>query len=195
MPVPVLRRDDAPRADVQPRLLAHLLLGIAAHRLQHVAPAAGQRPQAVLLLHEQDFSVAEHRGAGVDLRGLVAGLIAEQPPDRVRRQLGAVGEHLGGDVADALEALNIVDVAAVEQPRLCQRLKLYRPVQPFFVGHGWCLLCVVGGRLAHLLGELAACGRLRGRRGGESAIREKRGQGKGPSVIPPKGTRRQINES
>ena len=86
-----------------------------------------------IFFDEQDFIVFENRGAGVELRGLVALFAAEQTLDGVFGHLGFTGDHLGGDLPDARKTLPVEFIFGIGESVLGQRLQLDRPPQPGFV--------------------------------------------------------------
>ena len=132
--VPIVQGDEADELGLQARFLAHFLEGVVGDAPIDVDPAAGERPATVVLVHQQDASgVVEERGTGVQLGRLEAHLVAEEVLDALRRQVCALGHHLGGDVADALEALAVKGVLGVGQARLREELQLLRPDQPLWL--------------------------------------------------------------
>lgn len=166
----VLHGDDAHKLRVQTGLLLDLLKRVLAHGHIHVAPPAGQCPAPVRLAHEENAPVVgEYGGAGVDLRGLIPGLAAEEVLHRADGYRAFETEHFRGNLAYAREALNIKAVAAVIQPRLCERLQLYRPVQPFFAHvHRFILLIckylpAAAGRYGRFYSYISTAARRRGR--------------------------------
>ena len=86
-------------------------------------------------MDQEDFIPLKNGGAGVDFRGLVPRLIAEQPLDLLHGQAGALGHHLRRQFPNTPVALQVVFILAVGQSGLGQGLQLHRPVQPFGLGH------------------------------------------------------------
>lgn len=112
--LPVLHGDDAHEFRVQTGLLLDLLERVLAHGHVYVAPPAGQRPAPVRLAHEENVpGVGEYGGAGVDLRGLIPGLAAEEVFHLADGYRAFETEHFRGNLSYAREALNIKPVAAV----------------------------------------------------------------------------------
>ncbi len=132
--VPIVERHQSLHLAVQPRLLADFLDRVPRDALQRVAPTAGKRPATVVLMDEEDASgLVEEGRTGIDFRGLEAHLVAEKPLHRLQGVSAPYGHHLGGDVADALEAFGIEGIFGVSQPRLGQELQLLGPRQPTFL--------------------------------------------------------------
>ena len=132
MLVPVLHRDDEVRGDMESRLLPRFLYGVLLHGKSRVHPAAGERPQSVVLPDKKDTVVFEYSRAGIKLRGLIPGLAAEKLLHRIKRQAGGAAEHFCRDLPHTLKPLNIIHIPAVVQSRLTDGLKLYRPLKPLF---------------------------------------------------------------
>ena len=72
-----MQRYQAPHLHLQPGFLAHLLHDIGGNGLVHIHPATRQRPEAILFAHQQDFSLVDDGGAGIQLGCLEPGFIAE----------------------------------------------------------------------------------------------------------------------
>ena len=70
VPIAVLHRDQPQRGDGQAGFFTNLLFRIGTDRFIHIHPAAGERPAAVILPNQQDFSVPENRRARIELWGL-----------------------------------------------------------------------------------------------------------------------------
>ena len=122
--------DEPVRGDAQARLFKGLFHGVLRDRLIYIAPAAGERPCAVRFVDEQNLSVIENRGAGINLRCLISGLVAEKLFDLFCRDVAFVGYHLGGYLSYPLVSLEVIGVVSICQPRLRETLELNGPAEP-----------------------------------------------------------------
>ena len=130
MQVVFLQGDEAAGEYLQPRFLKRLLGGVLGDGGVHVHPAAGQRPQAGVLLYQQDAPVLDDGGARVDLRRLIAGLAQKHIAHSLFRQAAAARKHLRRQFAQAREALKVVRVFGIGQPRLGDELHLHGGLHP-----------------------------------------------------------------
>ncbi len=132
VPIAILHCDETTGDNIEPSLLLDLLDRIAGNRLQHIHPATGQRPAPVLLKHEEYPlpRVIKNSRARIQLRRLVARLIAKNIPHLLYRVLRLMREHLSRDVTQALVALAIIDLGLVGDPTLGDTLELNSPLQP-----------------------------------------------------------------
>ena len=119
---PVLNGDQPLRRDGESGFLPDFLFGVGRDGLVNVAPAAGQTPCAVIFMHKQDFAVDKNSGSGIDFRGLIASLIAEQIADFLHGNIRFRGDHLRGDFPQLSVPLPVIFVLPVLKPRLCNAL-------------------------------------------------------------------------
>ena len=132
MPVPILHRDDAYRLHFKAGFFQNLFFCIGSHRLQHITPAAGQRPCAVVFVHQQNFVFRKNGCPCINLRRLISCLIAKQTLNLFHRNLCLFLNYFCRDPAQTFIPLNIIYVIRISQPGLCQTLNLHRPGQPLF---------------------------------------------------------------
>lgn len=82
----------------------------------HQPPGRAQVP--VVFVNEKNSAVCKHSRPRVDLRRLVACLIAEQVMDLFGWKTGSRGEHFGGDLPQLRVTLPVILVLPILQPGL-----------------------------------------------------------------------------
>ncbi len=122
MQIAILHCQQTHNFDFETSLFKYLFFCICSEGLIHIDPPSRERPRAVSLLDQQNFSVFEYSRPGIQFGSLEADLATKQMPHLLIRKTGVTTCNLGRNISYSLESLQVKRVFRVGQSSLRNKL-------------------------------------------------------------------------